>query len=251
MISAGHLENEVTVDTRARHVMQPGDTILPLRFTRGELISPDQAGRVHALARRILHEIGMEVRHAGALERLQAEGLCTQGNRVFFEPALVDRYVDDMRRWIASRPASPAAPDDGRLTLSVSSYSLHVHDIETDRVVPYTTDRLVEMCKLMDTLADDGVYGTPPGIPIEEPPDLQPIAQYRIAALYARQGASPVDPTSARTVNYVLDMAEVMGRPIHSLPVLSSTTASVMLKPLLRQDLRSPLTKTAAFMVWF
>jgi trimethylamine:corrinoid methyltransferase-like protein len=203
--------------------MQPGETILPLRFTRGELISPDQAGRVHALARRILHEIGMEVRHAGALERLQAEGLCTQGNRVFFEPALVDRYVDDMRRWIASRPASPAAPDDGRLTLSVSSYSLHVHDIETDRVVPYTTDRLVEMCKLMDTLADEGVYGTPPGIPTEEPPDLQPIAQYRIAALYARQGASPVDPTSARTVNYVLDMAEVMGRPIHSLPVYIPT----------------------------
>jgi trimethylamine:corrinoid methyltransferase-like protein len=90
-------------------------------------------------------------------------------------------------------------------------------------VVPYTADRLIEMCKLMDTLADEGVYGTPPGIPTEEPPDLQPIAQYRIAALCARQGASPVDPTSAKTVNHLLDMAEVMGRPIRSLPVYIPT----------------------------
>ncbi len=200
-----------------------GRDIPLLRFTREELISPEQAARVHRLAKRILQEIGMEVHHAEALERLQAEGFRAQGHRVFFEPAVVDEHVDEMRRWIASRSPSRAASDDGRLTLSVSSYSLHVHDFETDCVVPYTTGRLIEMCKLMDTLAEDGVYGTPPGIPTEEPPDLQPIAQYRIAALYTRQGASPVDPTSAKTVNYLLDMAEVMGRPIHRLPVYIPT----------------------------
>ena len=48
---------------------------------------------------------------------------------------------------------------------------------------------------------------------------MHPIAQYRIAALYARQGATPVDPTSALTVNHLLDMAEVMGDPIRGLPV--------------------------------
>ena len=98
-----------------------------------------------------------------------------------------------------------------------------MHDVEADCVVPYTTDRLIEMCKLVDSLADDGIYGAPPGIPADEPPDLQPVAQYRVAALYARQGATPVDPTSARTVNYLLDMAEVMGRPIHGLPVYMPT----------------------------
>jgi len=191
----------------------------PLRFTRDELMSLDQAARAHELAKGILQEIGLEVRYPEALERLRAEGFRVSGDRVFFEPTVVEAYVDEMRRWIASQPAPPPTPDDGRLTLGVSRYSLYVHDIETDRVVPYTTDRLIEMCKLMDTLADDGVRGTPPGIPIDEPPDLQPIAQYRIAALYARQGAQPVDPTSAQTVNYLLDMAEVMARPIHSLPI--------------------------------
>lgn len=196
---------------------------VPLRFAREALMSLDQAARVHELAKRILQEIGMEVRHAGALQRLQAEGFRVQGDHVFFEPAVIEEYVDEMRRLISSWSAPTPVPDGSRLTLSVSTYSLHVHDIEADRVVPYTTDRLIGMCKLVDTLAEDGVYGAPPGIPTDEHPDLQPVAQYRIAALYARQGATPVDPTSAKTVNYLLDMAEVMGRPIRSLPVYLPT----------------------------
>ncbi|MDW8100043.1 MAG: trimethylamine methyltransferase family protein [Anaerolineae bacterium] len=192
---------------------------MPLRFQRPELISLEQAARVHELAKRILREIGLEVRHERTLERLQAEGFRIRSDRVHFEPAIVEEHVEEMRRLIASRAQPNLASDDGRLALSVSTYSLYVHDIEADRVVPYTTDRLIEMCKLIDTLADDGVYGAPPGIPTDVHPDLHPIAQYRIAALYARQGATPVDPTSARTVNYLLDMAEVMGRPIRSLPV--------------------------------
>jgi trimethylamine--corrinoid protein Co-methyltransferase len=191
----------------------------PLRLTREELISSEQAARVHALAKRILQEIGMEVRYASALELLRAEGFRVDGNRVFFEPAVVEEHVDEMRRRIASWPAPEPAPDDGRLALSVSTYSLYVHDLETGRVVPYTTDRLIEMCKLVDSLADERVHGAPPGIPTDEPPDLQPVAQYRIAALYARQGATPVDPTSADTVSHLMDMAEVMDRPIRSLPV--------------------------------
>ncbi len=43
------------------------------------------------------------------------------------------------------------------LTLSVSAYALNVHDIESDTVVPMTTPRLIEMTKLVDTLADEGV----------------------------------------------------------------------------------------------
>jgi trimethylamine--corrinoid protein Co-methyltransferase len=82
---------------------------------------------------------------------------------------------------------------------------------------------LIEMTKLIDSLAEDGVEGAPPGIPTDVDPDLQPLAQYRIAALNARQGATPVDPTSAKTVGYLLDMAEVMGRPIHDLPVYMPT----------------------------
>ena len=205
--------------------------ISPLRFRREAMVSPDEAARIHELAKRILAEIGMEVRDAAALERLRGAGFRTRGDRVCFEPRVVDAHVDEQRRRIAAHVSAPRRraasalnhDDDGRLTLSISSYSMYVHDLDSDRVVPYTTERLIEMCKLVDTFADDGVFGAPPGIPMDEPPDLHPIAQYRIAALYARQGASPVDPTSAKTVHYLLDMAEVMGRPIRSLPVYIPT----------------------------
>jgi len=191
----------------------------PLRFTREELISLDQAARVHELAKRILREVGLEVRRAEVLDALRGKGLRIQGDRVCFDPAVVEGHVEEMRRWIAAQLPPAPAPDGGQLTLRASTYSQYVHDIQRDEVVPYTTARLIEMTKLIDTLAEEGVSGAPPGIPLDEPPDLQPLAQYRIAALYARQGAAPVDPTSAATVNYLLDMAEVMGRPIHSLPV--------------------------------
>jgi trimethylamine--corrinoid protein Co-methyltransferase len=195
----------------------------PLRFAREPLITEDQAARVHELAKRILHEIGLEIRHDRAMARLQDEGFRIVDGRAFFEPDVVQAHVDEMCREIRARVRAARPPDDGKLTLHVSSYSLYVHDVEVDRVVSCTAERLIEMSKLIDSLADDGVYGAPPGIPTEVHPDLQPLAQYRIAALYARQGATPVDPTSAETVNHLLDMAEVMGRPMHGLPVYVPT----------------------------
>jgi trimethylamine:corrinoid methyltransferase-like protein len=89
-----------TMDEKAR------DTA-PLRFTRKALMSVEQAARVHELAKHILRQIGLEVRHPQALERLRAEGFRVDGDRVFFESAVVDEYVEEMRRWIASQPAPP------------------------------------------------------------------------------------------------------------------------------------------------
>jgi trimethylamine--corrinoid protein Co-methyltransferase len=195
----------------------------PLLFTRERLISPDQAARIHELAKRILEQIGLEVVHDAALAQLRKEGLRVEGRRVFLESHLVERHVEEMRQAIKARAVASLKQTEERLTLSVSSYSLHVHDIESDRVVPFNAERLIEMCKLIDSLADDGVHGAPPGIPTEVPPDLQPLAQYRIAALYCRQGATPVDPTSAATAKHLLDMAEVMDAPIRGLPVYMPT----------------------------
>ena len=80
------------------------------------------------------------------------------------------------------------------------------------------------MTKLVDSLADEGVSGAPPGIPMDVHPDLQPLAQYRIAATLCPPGRharwTPPLPSTAR---YLLDMAEVMGRPIHHLPVYIPT----------------------------
>jgi trimethylamine--corrinoid protein Co-methyltransferase len=195
----------------------------PLRFTRPLLISSEQSARIHDLAKKILGEIGLEVQHPDHQAALQKAGLKVANHRLLIDSQVVDEVVDEMRRLVSSHEHADPPPDRGRLSLSVSSYSLFVHDIDQDRVVPYTAERLIEMTKLVDSLADEGVYGAPPGIPVDVPPDLQPLAQYHIAAKYARQGATPVDPTSAKTAPYLLDMAEVMEHPIRHLPVYIPT----------------------------
>jgi trimethylamine---corrinoid protein Co-methyltransferase len=189
---------------------------------RQPLIDTDQSARIHALAARILDEIGIEVRHEPYRQRLRAAGLRVSGDRVFFEPGVVNQYVEEERRRREHAGGQAAAPEPC-ISLHVSSYSLFVQDLRARKVVPYTTERVIEMTKLIDSLTGERVYGAPPGIPTDVDPDLQPLAQYRIAALYARQGATPVDPTSARTVRYLLEMAEVMDSPIRALPVYIPT----------------------------
>ncbi len=201
--------------------MEPTATI-PFHLTRGPLLTPDQSARIHALAVKILAETGLDVPNPTYQERLHRAGFRVSGGRVRFEPPVVAEFIDAFRRRNEADPGMPRQ-DERRIGLSVSSYSLFVHDLESGKVVPYTTDSLIEMTRLVDSLAGDGVYGAPPGIPTDVHPDLQPLAQYRIAALYARQGATPVDPTSAKTVHYLLDMAEALGEPVTGLPVYIPT----------------------------
>ena len=200
--------------------------MMPFGVTRKPLLSPDDTARIHALAKRILAEIGLEVCDPGALDNLRRCGFRVQGKRIFPESDVVDAYVEMMRGWLDASKPGPRDSEPQRdvpITLSVSSYSLYVHDIDTDTVVPCTSSRLAQMCKLVDSFAEEGVVNAPPGTPTEVHPDLQPLAQYRIAANMARQGATPVDPTSPRTVMHLLDMADVMEQPIRHLPIYVPT----------------------------
>jgi len=199
---------------------------IPLQTRRDELITPEQSERIHATARRILAEIGLEVHEPAYQERLRAAGLRIQGDRLYIEPAEVDGFVAEHRRRLQSLQKecqSNQPVDERRLTLGISPYPLNVHDLRSGEVVPFTTERLIEMTRLVDSLTDQGVHGAPPGTPLDVPPDLQPIAQFRIAAIYARQGATAVDPTSPRTARFLFELSDVMGEPIRSLPVYMPT----------------------------
>ncbi|HEY62949.1 MAG TPA: hypothetical protein G4O02_00095 [Caldilineae bacterium] len=191
---------------------------MSLKFHREDLATRDLAARVHETALRILAEVGLEILSEPVLDRLRAAGFRTRGSRVLFEPAVVEDYVAEMRQRLSSQQASDV-DDETHLALYISSYPHHLHDLETDQIVPYTAESLAQMTRLVDTLADEGVYGAVPGYPFDVPPPLQPVIQYRIAAENARNGAYPVDPTSSLTAPYIFEMAEVMGHPIRSLPV--------------------------------
>ncbi len=199
--------------TRIAYQHRPGDRFL----------QPGMAERIHATALRILQEVGLEVGLDSARERMAARGYRVLGERVYFEPSVVEEHLAERRRRAeaAAQPAPPAEADadDGRLYLSTGVYAHHVHDLDADRIVPYTCEKLIEMTRLVDVLAERGVYTAAPGYPLDVAPALQPIAKYRIGALYSRQGEWPVDPISAESVPYVMEMAGALGHPMRHLPV--------------------------------
>ena len=187
-----------------------------------DFLALDQAERIHQTVLRLLREVGLVVAHEGARKKMAAAGFRASGERVYFEPHVVEEHLAERRRrHEAERSAQPAdvSPDDGTLHLSVGVYAHHVHDLDADRIVPYTSDRLIEMTKLVDVLEERNVHSPAPGYPLDVPPPLQPIAKYRIGALYSRHGEWPVDPIAAASIPYVFEMAQVMGHPMRSLPV--------------------------------
>jgi trimethylamine:corrinoid methyltransferase-like protein len=187
-----------------------------------DFLAPGDPERVHQTALRILSEVGLEVADEEALRQMAAAGYRVSGQRVFFAAEAVESFVEGKRelsrRERSPEPSQPAA-DDFTLHLSVGQYAHHVHDLDADRIVPYTVESLIEMTKLVDVLEERSVHSSAPGYPLDVSPPLQPIAKYHIQALYSRHGAQAVDPISAYSIPYVFEMAEVMGNPIRHLPV--------------------------------
>ncbi len=67
---------------------------MPFGVTRKPLLSLDDAAHIHALAKRILAEIGLEVCDDRALDSLRHRGFRVQGKRIFPGPEVVDAYVE-------------------------------------------------------------------------------------------------------------------------------------------------------------
>jgi trimethylamine:corrinoid methyltransferase-like protein len=109
----------------------------------------------------------------------------------------------------------PVESPDSAIALMVSGYPQWVHDVEKDEVVPFDTARLIEATRLLDVLSLAG----PPGCPTDVPPALQPVVQYQVAATFSRHGRHPVDPKSAMSIPYIMDMAQALGHPLESLPI--------------------------------
>jgi len=190
----------------------------PLLLQREELLGTDRAQRIHETALRILCQVGLAVLREDVRNRMADAGFPVRGERVHIEPRAVEEYLQDRRCHLAQ--STPAADcNDGHLRMTMNPYPHHVHDLDADDIVPYTTDKLIEMTKFVDTFAEEGIYSAAPGYPLDVPPKLQPVIQYRVGAEYSRNGTAPVDPMTVFAARYVFEMAEALGQPIRTLPV--------------------------------
>lgn len=184
---------------------------------RPRLFSEAQLGCIREAGVLILVEQGLRVLHPLALEEAARAGLSVSGDRVRFDRRTIEGFLDEARAaGQASPPGDPPAPQFRILTCQ---YANHVHDLDTDTVVPLTTERLIEAAKLADVLSSERVVGAAPGGPSDVPDLLQPLLQYKIGAQYSRHGRHPIDARWAESMRYVMEMAEVLGNPIRSLPV--------------------------------
>jgi trimethylamine---corrinoid protein Co-methyltransferase len=199
---------------------------VPLSARRTKLITHERAERIHRAALKILDQVGLEVLSEDLLACLAKEGFRVRGSRVHIEPHVAEEYVAEMRKeLVEARPA--VRQDTGRLTLGTMIYSHHYLDLETDQISVFTERTLAQMTRLIDSYADEGLRGSVPGYPLDAPGPLQPLIRYRIAAENAGHGVFPHDLPSAATAHFVLDMADVMGHPIRSLPVYTHTPLRV------------------------
>ena len=187
---------------------------------RPPLLRPDDLDRIEAAMVQLLEQVGVRVLEESLRSALASRGFRTQGEFVYVEAAVTREFLAAERAGGGglSGPA-PVGDASREITLGVCPYPQHVHDLATDRVVPFTVERLIEAVKLVDVLAEHGVLSSPPGCPTDLPPALQPVMQYWVAATYSRQGRPPPDPKAEVTFPYVAEMAEVLGHPIRHLPV--------------------------------
>jgi len=191
-----------------------------LKLSRRALFQSSELEAIEEAALHILEEVGVEVSHAELAARAAKEGFDFSQGRIRLARPQVARFLDEARGG-TRRPQGRAAPRRirGNLVAHISPYPQSIHDPETDGVVPFTAARLTEATKLVGALADRGLVPQAPGCPTDVSAHLQVVLQYRIAAENLPEGGEPVDPKALAPMPYIMEMAEVLGRPIRSLPV--------------------------------
>lgn len=188
-----------------------------IRLPRPRLLSLNQLGRIREAAIRVLQEHGLRALKPEVLQAAAQVKLTVSHGRLRFDRSMIETALPEPV--MAAEPSLPAMPEPAELQLTACQYATHLHDPETDFVVPFTEASVADAAKLIDVLSDEGVIGGAPGCPGDAPPHLQPVLQYKIQAEHCRHGRDPVDAKWVRTTPYVMEMAEVLGRPIRHLPV--------------------------------
>lgn len=177
--------------------------------------------KIEETAIKILEEIGISIGHQEFLEMALAKGFKPKNGRIILERAIVKDFIEEEQK------KNEGYDDSGDwrehlekpISIGTNPYPMNYHNLETDEIVPFTTDKLIESVKLIDSFKDEGIILGAPGYPTDVPPVLQPLQQYRILATYSRQGRYPVDAKYLESLPYIMEMAALLGNPIRSLPV--------------------------------
>jgi len=190
----------------------------PFIVKRPPFFSISQLENIEEAVLRILEEAGIAVIDDEILKRLGSSGFQIRGNRACIDRRQVSEFLDAERKNNGYRFSEEPEPVDAsrqNIGVSLIEYAQWVHNIESDKVVPFDTKRLIEATKLLHVLELSG----PPGCPVDVPAPIQSVVQYWVAATYSKYGRRRVDPKALETLPYIIDMSDVLGEPLKYLPV--------------------------------
>lgn len=185
---------------------------------RSPFFSLKQLEQIEQTVYRLLEEVGISVLDPELERSLLSRGFKQRNRRVVIEKGVVSEFINEERKRNQNKFSEEpklTEPNDVQISVYIIEYAQWVHDIDTDKIVPFDTNRLIEATKLLDMLSIVGV----PGCPTDVHPLIQPIIQYYISAKYSRYGKRRLDAKSAKTLKYMIEMGEVLGDPLRGLPI--------------------------------
>lgn len=187
-------------------------------------VSPEMMAEARQIAVRLLDEVGMILEHPRFLDHVRDQsGLRFAGQRVHFDPALsnayLDQYVAGLREdLLAGRSAAGAASQGEELalggsteqdwTLAIAGYSMAILDPRTDTPREATCDDLRDCIKLARSFGIGGMY---PLMPQDVPPLMRTLACFRICWESA-DNIEPYDYQQPEQIPFLLDMHRLMGK---------------------------------------
>jgi len=184
------------------------------------MLTEAEAAAILSTAHTVIAGIGIEVPDDRQRESVLRRWGRANGRRITFPPDEVNAYLAEWRErngfgepGYHSETPWPLSSDTV-LGLSVMPYSHTYLDPRSDQHLPLTASRLIEATRFLGTLRDDAVDATVPGHPVDVPPALQPLVEYKTGAQYNPQGGGYGWTGAPATAEHLFRMAELMGRPI-------------------------------------
>ena len=174
-------------------------------------LSQDQMQLMTERFTQILDEVGMEVESQAARAFLNRRpGFCVQGDRVRIAPELTRDCIAHSRS--RPKPETKSEADLPWRLEMLSGYPTHFVDWRDGRMKPVTTDRLIEMTKLVDALSPRGVIGSAPAVLQDAPPMVRGIRTFMIGARHCRSGGD-MPATTVEDTPWVERLFEASGKP--------------------------------------
>jgi len=194
-----------------------------LRAIRPALVPIAELERIEETAGAILAEIGLAVDDPDVRAKVTGAGFKeNSAGRIIVERKAYREFLASERKSHGDRfkeGPQPGAPPGASIKCGVSNYPLTIHEMKTDKLVPFTTEKHAEAVKLLDGLSSRGVVAASPGYPADVPAEFSPVLAYWNQATYSRDGRDAPDPKFGKSTPWVMEMAEALGRPIKGLPI--------------------------------